>query len=124
MAATGLAVVSYDDIINQMNLDFKRDFETRFRVVKGSIQCRNEDVQPFIDFSVKYHKFFIERGIALKQLQLQIVGQRDIGTVMSNKDKIIKLYGAAFQVYLGACKVLDTTPHPDYSDTLDLVIVE
>lgn len=104
-----------------MHRDFIADYEALFRHSNGSFVCKNEDIAKFQKFTEDWSELFLERGLLVAPMTLQVVGQGQIDIVKENHTKVVKLFGAAFQVYLFACSRLDRQPCQEYQSTVTFV---
>ena len=62
--------------------------------------------------------YFFENEVLLNHLALEIAGKGEIDKVNSNKEKLMKLYGVAFHLYIKSCRTLKRLPSEDYSEFL------
>ncbi|KAJ3144233.1 hypothetical protein HDU89_008632 [Geranomyces variabilis] len=109
--------VNYNDFLGQLHTDYSNDFDATFKISgNGSLTCRNDNVALFNGFLRKYDAYFRQNEVVLNHICLEKVGRGEIDKVNDNKIRVMRLYGAAFQLYLKSCRFLSMQPKADYSD--------
>lgn len=114
-----IPTINYTEILRQMHREYTGEFEDLFKISgNGAMVCRNEHVQRVNDFQAKFHMYFVENEFLLNHLALEIVGKGEIDKVNTNKEKLLRLYGVAFHLYLKSCRTLKRLPSEEYSEFL------
>eukprot|EP01091_Cochliopodium_minus_P021049 TRINITY_DN9452_c0_g1_i1.p1 TRINITY_DN9452_c0_g1~~TRINITY_DN9452_c0_g1_i1.p1 ORF type:complete len:129 (+),score=12.96 TRINITY_DN9452_c0_g1_i1:11-397(+) len=121
-----LPPIDFTVMIQQMHKEYNKEFLQYWKITQnGTIQCRNVDIDNFNRFIRKWKdSIFRENNIILGTLTLETIEQKDTKTINNNKQKLVTLYGAAFQVYLKTCQFLRIQPDQGYTDIVKINLID
>jgi hypothetical protein len=140
----GIPQISVGDLLRSIHLEFVADFSKTFKIGKNAtITCTNADIPRFNNFITRWTAYFRECEMVVNELGLQvlfclqlsaayfaqpcypqIVGGGQIQVVNANKIKLMKIYGAAYQLFIRSNRFLGQQPSSDYTNVVLVEFVE